>query len=272
MYKIVAADLDGTLLRNDKTISPLTREELERINDLGVIFLPSTGRTHVEIPKPVMELPFLNYGLCVNGGAIYDYKEEKYIFQTTIPVETAIEVYHFLKDYPVCPSCVINGRRLVQGDEDGEISDFIKGVMAKGILFNCTGVYDMESEIRKINDDIQKMLVYTLDPKYREEVMKALNDRFPQLQISSSGPSFIEVNANGIDKGVALKRFCELKGVAIEDTMVFGDAENDISMLKAGGLSVVMENGSEETKAVADVICPSNEDDGVALTLQKYIY
>ena len=271
MYKIVAADLDGTLLRNDKSISPFAREELERINELGVIFLPSTGRTHVEIPQPIRELPFLNYGLCVNGGAIYDYKEEKYIFQNTIPIKTAIEVYSFLKDYPVCPSCVINGRRLVQGDENGEISDFIKGVMAKGILFNCTGVYDMESQIRKLNCDIQKMLIYTMDPKYREEVMGALKKSFPQLQISSSGPSYIEVNANGIDKGVALKRFCELKGVDTKDTMVFGDAENDISMLKAGGLSIVMENGTKETKAVADVICPSNEEDGVAITLKKYI-
>ena len=272
MYKIIAADLDGTLLRNDKSISPFTFAELERINSLGVIFLPSTGRTHVEIPKPIRDLPFLNYGLCVNGGAIYDYKEEKYIFQNTIPMETAIEVYRFLKDYPVCPSCVINGKRFVQSDENGKISDYILGVMAKGIQFNCTGTYDIESKIKEINNDVQKMLIYPLDPKYRDEVMNALKEKFPQLQISTSGPSFIEVNAYGIDKGVALQRFCELKDVDIKDTMVFGDAENDISMLKAGGYAVVMENGTPPTIAVADEICPSNEDDGVALTLKKYIY
>lgn len=272
MYRIVATDLDGTLLKNDKTISPFTESELKRINDLGVIFLPSTGRTHVEIPEPVRKLPFLRYALCCNGGAVYDYELEKYIFETTIDLSLGLEVLHFLKDYPVCPSFVINGKRYVQGDETDHIPEEILRIMAKGILFNCTGLYELETKVKELNSGIQKMMIYPNKPEYRDEVMAVLSKQFPQLEVSSSGPSYIEVNAKGIDKGVALHKFCDLLNIDIKDTMVFGDAENDIAMLKVAGLSVVMDNGTDKAKEYADQICPSNEDDGVAKTLQEYIY
>ena len=116
----------------------------------------------------------------------------------------------------------------------------------------------------------QKILLYLAEGANRDEVILDLSSRFPELAVSSSGPLFIEVNIKGVDKGKALENFCKLLNIPIEESMAFGDAENDISMLRSAGLSVAMENGTEETKKYADLICASNNDDGVAQVIDEY--
>ena len=144
MYRVLACDLDGTLLRDDKTVSKETINELKRISDLGVIFLPSTGRTHRELPSVLMELPFLHYAICCNGGAVYDYKEKRYLYENAIPYELALRVLDYVKTLPVFESVVVKGQRIVKGDENGEICDYIRKVAVKGILFNMTGAADVK--------------------------------------------------------------------------------------------------------------------------------
>ena len=271
MYRLVAADLDGTLLRDDKTISDKTIEELNRINNLGVIFLPSTGRTHRELPKVLMDLPFLRYALCCNGGSIYDYKEDKYIYENAIPYDMALEVLDYVKDLPVYESVVVKGRRLALGSEDGKVCEYVSEHAVKGILFNITGTPDIKKSFMEMNADAQKFLLYLENPNDKDEIMNNLKNRFPDLSIASSGPLFVEVNTKGVDKGKALVKLCELLNISIEDTIAFGDAENDLAMLDAAGIAVVMGNGTENTKAHADRICPSNNDDGMRITLEELI-
>jgi Cof subfamily protein (haloacid dehalogenase superfamily) len=269
MYRVIACDLDGTLLRDDKTISPETAEILEEINRKGVLFLPSTGRTHRELPEALRGQPFVNYALCCNGGTIYDYIQDRYIFEDAIPYQLALEVLRFIQHLPVFETVVINGERIVKGDENDEICEYIKKVAVKGLQFNFQGAHDVAEAFAKRHRDAQKMLLYLAEGADRQQVMDAISQRFPELLISSSGPLFIEVNIKGVDKGKALKRFCQLMDIPIEESIAFGDAENDISMLDAAGLAVVMENGTPETRKHADLICPSNMNDGVRKTIEE---
>ena len=269
MYRVLACDLDGTLLRDDKTISEQTKEAIKRITDKGVIFLPSTGRTHRELPSLLNELPFLQYALCCNGGSVYDYRNDRYIYEDAIPHDLAVEVLEFVKSLPVYETVVVNGARIVKGDENDEICSYIRTVAVKGLLFNFTGAHDVKAAFARTGMDAQKFLLYLAEGADRDQVMRQLAERFPQLLISSSGPVFIEVNIKGVDKGKALRKFCELMNVPIDQSMAFGDAENDISMLEAAGKAVVMENGTPETKKHADVICPSNNDDGVRKVIEE---
>ncbi len=270
MYRIVACDLDGTLLRDDKSISEKTKKALEKISDNGVIFLPSTGRTHREIPEALKELSFLRYTLCCNGGAVYDYQKNEYIYEDAIPYKLAIEVLEYARSLPVYETVVVNGERIVQGDEDDEIVDYIRKVAVKGILFNFKGAHDVKEAFSLRHQDAQKILLYLAEDGNKDEVVEDLRNRFKELSVSSSGPLFIEVNIKGVDKGKALRNFCDLLNVPIEDSMAFGDAENDISMLEVAGLSIVMSNGTDETKKHADIICASNNEDGVAQVLDQY--
>ena len=270
MYRVLACDLDGTLLRDDKTISEETRNALERISEQGVIILPSTGRTHRERPAALKQLPFIHYALCCNGGSVFNYIEDRYIYEDAIPYDTAVEVLEFVKTLPVYETVVVNGERIVKGDENDEICDYIRKVAVKGIIFNFKGAHDVKEAFEKRHQDAQKFLLYLAEGADRQKVQDELSERFPQLSVSSSGPLFIEVNIRGVDKGKALERFCELMDIPIEESIAFGDAENDISLLDAAGKAVVMDNGTDETKKHADLICPSNNDDGVRKVIEEY--
>ena len=269
MYRILACDLDGTLLRDDKTISEETIAALQRISSEGVIFLPSTGRTHRELPSAIQNLPFVHYALCCNGGTVYNYIEDKYIYEDAIPYELALEVLEYVKTLPVYESVVVNGRRIVKGDENDDIDEYVQKVAIKTIQFNFSWKHDVKKAFEEMHMDAQKFLLYLAEGADKAEVQNALSQRFPQLSISSSGPVFIEVNTVGVDKGKALKNFCGIMNIPVEESMAFGDAENDISMLKAAGKAVVMENGTAETKKYADMICPSNNDDGVRHVIEE---
>ncbi len=269
MYRIMACDLDGTLLREDKTISEETKKELERIAGQGVIILPSTGRTHREMPPALKDLPFLRYALCCNGGAVYDFTEDRYIYEDSIPYELALEVFDHVKTLPVYETVVVNGVRLAKADESGEVCDYIRKVAVRGILFNLIGARDVKEAFAAMHLNAQKFLLYLAEGADRQEVIDDLAGKFPQLSVSSSGPLFIEVNIKGVDKGKALIDLCRMMDIPVEESIAFGDAENDISMLKAAGMAVVMENGTPETKQYADMICPSNDDDGVCWAIKK---
>lgn len=271
MYRVVATDLDGTLLRTDKTISEELMAELARISQKGVLFIPSTGRTHRELPAAIRELPFLHYALCCNGAAVYDYKEKRYIYEETIPYELALELLEYTKSIPVYESVVVNGERICKGDEEGNICEYIRKRAVKDILFNFTGACDVKAAFAAKKRDAQKLLLYLDDRADREAVIRDLRERFPQLEISSSGPIYIEVNVKGVDKGKALGNFCRMLNIPLEETIAFGDAANDLTMLDAAGLAVVVENGTEEAKKRADLICPSNDEDGVKAALRELI-
>ena len=269
MYRVLACDLDGTLYRDDKTISEQTIKEMKRISDLGVIILPSTGRTHLELPVLLEALPFLRYALCCNGGTVYDYQENRYVYQETIPYELALRVLEYVKTLPVYETVVVDGKRIGKGDENGDVCEYIRKTAVKGILFNIQGACDVKEAYAQRHMNAQKFLFYPAEGADREEVISSLRSAFPQLEVSSSGPKLIEVNIRGVDKGKALKDFCRLMDIPIEESLAFGDAENDISMLEAAGLAVVMENGTPETKKHADIICPSNNDDGICKIIEE---
>ena len=270
MYRILACDLDGTLLRDDKTISEETKDTLQWLSDQGVIFLPSTGRTHRELPAALRDAPFVHYALCCNGGAVFNYLEDRYIYEDAIPYDLALEVLDYVKRLPVYETVAVNGERIAKGDENGEVCEYVRKVAVKGILFNLKGARDVKEAFAGRHLNAQKFLLYAAEGADREEIIADLSAAFPQLAVSSSGPLFIEVNSRGVDKGKALIRFCEQMGVPIEESLAVGDAENDISMLEVAGKAIVTANGTPETKKHADLICPSNNDDGVRKAIEMF--
>ncbi len=268
MYRLLAMDLDGTLLRSDKTISQPTEDLLTRLAGQGVYFVPCTGRTHIELPKVIRDLPFLNYAITTNGGGIYDYVNGKYICSFGIDNRTSLKVLEAADSWPVYHTMVCNGKRLMQADETGSIPEFVIKHAAKGVINTAIACPDLKQYLRDTGEDCQKILFYPVDAETGVEVIEKLREAFPELAITKSGPLFVEVNAQGIDKGRTLNLLCEHLGVDISETAAFGDAENDIPLLDAAALAVVTANGTEETKKHADMICDSCDNDGVRKALE----
>ena len=272
MYKVIVSDMDGTLLKDDKSVSEETLALLRKLDEEGILFLPSTGRTHLEMPKAIRGQPFISYAICCNGGAVYDYRNQKYIYENAIPYETGLKLLEYIRDFPVFRTAVINGERICEGDEEGNIAEAITKRAVKDILFNFRGMPDFNKAFAERHADAQKFLFYLEKAEDKEKITADLQEHFPSLNISSSGPIFLEVNARGIDKGKALLRFCEYMDIDIADSVAFGDAANDLAMLDTAGLSIVMENADDETKKHADRICPSNNEDGVRKALEELFH
>ena len=268
MYRLLAMDLDGTLLRSDKTISQQTVDTLTALSQQGVYFVPCTGRTHIELPRVIRDLPFLNYAITTNGGGIYDYVNGKYICSFGIDNETAIRVFEHAENWPVYPSMVVNGVRMIQADETGKIPQFVMENAAKGIVATAVACPDLKQYLRDSGESAQKILFYPSDADTGVRIIEKLREAFPELAITKSGPLFVEVNAQGIDKGKTLHLLCRHLGVDISETAAFGDAENDIPLLDAAALAVVTANGTQETKKHADLICDSCDNDGVRKALE----
>ncbi|MCF0111555.1 MAG: HAD family hydrolase [Erysipelotrichaceae bacterium] len=270
MYKLIATDLDGTLLRPDKTMSEKTVQTIEKLIENGVYFVASTGRTHRELPKELERIKGMQFAITVNGGALYSYTENRYVYEITLEKCLALRIMEFLDRFPVYGTCVINGRRYMPSDEDDVSNPEIEKVAMKGILSNTTFCKDVKAKIKELPYDVQKILAYFTDPSVKEELTNGLKEAFPEVTVSSSGPYNVEVNARGVDKGTALRKLCEYLQIDVADTMAFGDAGNDIPLLDAAGLAVVMSNGTDETKQHADEIADSCENDGVRKTIEKH--
>lgn len=268
MYKLIASDLDGTLLKDDKTISKETIETLKKLNEKGVLFVPSTGRCHKEIPQVILDLPFVHYALCVNGGGIYDYRKQKYIYEETIDSKTAWEVFQYAKSLNVYTSFVIEGNRYLESDENGNILPYIQQVAVPSILKLSYPCMNIEKSLKECNG-IQKFLFYTQNEQHSKQVVESLSNQFANLSVCCSGPIYVEVNAKGVNKGKGLQTLCDRLNIDIQDTIAFGDAANDIDLLDVAGFSVAMENGTQEAKQHADFIAKSNNEDGLRLVLEN---
>lgn len=268
---LIASDLDGTLLRSDKTISLETKHLLYTMHEKGILFVPSTGRSHTELPEAIRKLPFLKYAITCNGGGLYNYEEGRYLFNDTIEKSMVKQVLEFCKEVPVCPTMVCEGERYIETDETGKIPDFVRKIAPPEILKQATESDDLSVTLEHIETEVQKLMLYPLEVDRREEILNGLKKRFPSLTITTSGPLYIEVNAGGIDKGKALIALCEHLHIPISHTVAFGDAGNDIPMLQAAGYAVVPQNGSVEAKKYADRLCDTCDEDGVRKALIELI-
>ena len=268
-FRLVAADLDGTLLRSDKTISPETDAVLSALYERGVYFVPSTGRTHIELPDPVKAVRDLRYAITCNGGGVYDFQEQQYIFNFTIDKALGERVLRFAESLPVYPTMVCEGQRYIRTEADGKIAGYIVQRAAPGVVEKSKSSADLIAELAGMPSGLQKIFFYAKDAALTAEILAKLRAEFPELAVTTSGKIFVEVNAPGIDKGRTLRLLCGHLDIPIEESIAFGDAANDLAMLKAAGCAVVPENGTDEVKAVADLICESCNDDGVRKALQR---
>ncbi len=269
MFRLVATDLDGTLLRSDKTISGETEQMLSSMCERGVLFVPSTGRTHMELPDPIMRVAQLRYAITCNGGGVYDFDEQRYIYSFTIDKALGVRVLKACASLPVYPTIVCNGNRHILTDARGKVSDYVIAKAAPGIVEKSHRSTDLVATLQETADGLQKAFLYSKDEKLTPLIVAELRNEFPELRITTSGPIYVEVNASGIDKGRALGLLCEHVGIPMEESIAFGDAANDLAMLRAAGCAVVPQNGTDEAKDVADIVCESCDDDGVRKTLER---
>ena len=252
MIKLVALDLDGTLLNSRKKISKRNRKALETCIQKGIHIVPCTGRTWEGIPDELRSLPGIRYAITLNGGVVFDTKEQKVIAEHKLDNGLACEILRFVSQYPLMYDLYIDGWGI---SEKRFCLNLDRYHIPKGIqeliLKTRKTVPDIIQHTEEYGKPIEKINLYFSDMELRRQLWELLKQR-SDILVSSSVENNLEINAVGASKGEGLKTLAEYLGFSAEETMGCGDGDNDMSMIQTAGIGVAMQNGDEKLKALAD--------------------
>lgn len=274
--KVIIMDVDGTLTNSKKVVTEKTKNALIKAQELGSILVLASGRPTSGLIDLAKELKMNEHnGLLVsfNGSKVINCETNKVLFNKTMSIEEGQSVLEHMKNFKVKPMIDKDDYMYVNNVFDNE-------VINNGEPFN---IIEYEARGGKFKlceqEDLAAFADYPLnkiltagDPEYLEEHYKEMMEPFKdKLSCMFTAPFYFEFTAKGIDKAKALDSVLIPMGYKKEEMIAFGDGHNDASMVKYAGVGVAMENAVEDLKAIANEITLSNEEDGIAYTLSKYI-
>lgn len=268
---MVGLDLDGTLLDSQKEISDYTLQVLSQAMQNGVEIVIATGRALCGVPQKVLELPGMRYMVTANGARISDIQKDKVLYETSMDKNVAKEALHVLNDYDAARELLIGGESHMEVEKLRAIANYMNSeALAQYVRETRTGASDLMGILENSQQSIEKVHALFKWEEERQEAWKRL-EKLESVEISVSLGNNIEVNAKGVNKGSGLLRLGELCGIAQEEIMAIGDDLNDVEMIRQAGFGVAMENGNALVKEQAQYITVTNDEDGVAKAIAKFV-
>lgn len=259
LIRLIASDLDGTLLRNDGSISARTRDAIRAAKAAGIAFAFVTARP----PRHILDLAdaagLTGLAVCSNGAILYDLGSSSVIHREALAPKTARELVQMLRvTLPELAFAAEHGMRIARDRRFPSFSDE-----------SSTAVSEIDAFL---DDELVKLLVH--HPEHEAEVLTHLVAKavggLGEVN-HTGGPTFIEVAAAGVSKATGLGRLCGHLSVDGSEVLAFGDMPNDLPMLRFAGRAVAVANAHREVLAAADEITASNEEDGVAQTIEALL-
>lgn len=265
-YKLIAMDLDGTLNNDEKKITPRTREALMAAQSAGIRLALASARPSPGLRKERDALCMRENGgvlMAYNGGRIVDAATDRVLFETCMPLEAAQEVLRALEKLPVTP-ILDDGRQFYVTDRNGYKVDY----ECRNNNMSCV-------EVENLADFLQfapVKILMSVDPAAIAGVQAQIAQLLPaDLAVVQTAAFYLEVIPRAIDKGRGLVQICRALGLRSAEVIAFGDAENDIPMLRTAGVGVAMGNADAAVKAAADRVTRSNNEDGIAAALEELL-
>ena len=274
--RLVALDLDGTLFNNQSKISDKNRAALQAATGRGIHIVISTGRPYSGLPLEQLAGTGIRYAITTNGAAIYEIPTRTCIYEDAMEPSLALPIIRYLLTKDIHMDAFIDGNAYstlscLPAAQKLNMPPSIK----KYILETRTRLDDFTGYIEESGRSIQKMTLNFYPDESgtlvdRENVKDYLMS-IPDIECVSGGYNNLEFTKRGIDKGIGLKKLAGYLGISPDETLAIGDAGNDASIIQAAGIGIAMGNATEDIKAIADDITLSNEEDGVAAALYKYL-
>ncbi len=274
--KAILLDIDGTLTNSKKVITPKTLEALKKAQDQGATLVIASGRPAKGLVQYGNQLDMADHhGLfvCYNGGRVVDCETDQVLVDFTMTVEEVKSVLHHIKQFDLRPVITEGDYMLVNDVYDCMIKDGEREFNVLQYESRMNGYILKEiPDLEEYVDFPCNKILTAADSAYLKEKFEAIRKPFEgKLSSMFTANFYYEFTPMGIDKGAALRPAMEKLGIKPEECIAFGDAENDIPMLQYAGVGVAMGNATEPVKAIADYITLSNEEDGIAEALYKYM-
>lgn len=259
--KLVACDIDGTLINKDNLLSEKVIDAVQKATAKGVRFCIATGRmfcsAQIFAKQLGLDTPIISY----NGSLVKNAKSEEVYYSVCLDIDVAREVLKLCKENSWHTQKYLNDKLYVK--DTNNIAKIYSDKI--NVPLNLEG-----DEFYEITDSPNKLMVI-VEPSEQKQVIDELSKRFKgRLHVTSSNNRFIELLQSGVNKGIALKRLGELFNISPSEIMACGDSYNDLEMLDFAGVSVVTANADDQVKTYADFITTSCNEDGVAVALEQF--
>jgi Cof subfamily protein (haloacid dehalogenase superfamily) len=266
-YKMIVLDLDGTLTNSKKEITPKTYEALMAAQERGVKVVLASGRPTYGIAPLADQLQLHNFGgyiLAFNGGEIYNWETKGLVHAIVLNPEVLPYAYNCAKENDFTILTYKDNDIICENPDDEYVQ--------KEVKINKMGTKKVDSFLETVDFQVAKCLIVGDSSRLilLEQEMKAKLQE--TNEIYRSEPYFLEVLPKGIDKAQTLAVLLDKLGLTKEEVIACGDGFNDLSMVKFAGLGVAMANAQDIVKENADYITLSNDEDGIAHVIEKFIF
>jgi HAD superfamily hydrolase (TIGR01484 family) len=240
-FKLIALDMDGTLLNEDKKISAENQEAIRQATEEGKIVIMSTGRGAVSAMPYIKELGLSTPLVVVNGSEVWE-SPDKLLKRTLLPTETVRKLHALALEQD-----------------------------SWWWAYSVEGVFNRESEAMDI--DGQEWLKFGFYTENQEKLrrIRDIVEGWGSLEITNSHPFNLELNPLGISKASGVETVCQLLDIRMSEVIAMGDSENDITMIREAGLGVAMGNAQDEVKRIADITTVTNDEHAVAKIIRTYM-
>lgn len=266
--RLIATDLDGTLLREDKSLSVYTKYILKLAADDGIPVAIATGRPLMAIPENLLDMDCFRYAITSNGASVYDLKTGERLMERMLSRDAVLRILEAIPE-DICIETLVDG--IPYGPEQYVRDAGLFGLNESGAAY-IRRTRRPVSDIRAFifgNADRLDCINAVPPSALRAEDLRARLSGIPGIYITHSGVTFIEISGTTHGKGEGLLFLSGLLKTGPESVMVFGDAENDRDLFRAAGYSVAVENAAPALIREADALTLSNEQDGVAVKIAE---
>ncbi len=276
ILKLIAFDLDGTLLDDSKQLPPDNLTALRAAAEHGIILVPATGRILKAMPEALLELKLFRYFIFANGAEVYDLEKGCALHRARIEPPLAVRFCEYMDSLPVLYDCYRGERGYMTQWMYEQAPEFFETErhILKLVKSLRVPVPDLKENIRTVNEPLEKLQMYFRQDamEERRRQLRLIPERFPELMASSSLKNNIEINSAEAGKGRALLKLLHLLHVEQGECAAFGDGLNDIGLLRAAGRGCAMANAEEAVKESADAVVESNNDAGVGREILRLLW
>lgn len=281
MIRLIASDMDGTLLDSYRKITKENIQAIKQLQENDINFIINTGREYQNVLEILGEAGIKCDMICTNGSCACD-KDGKVLFHHAIPKETVQKIFSVFHKFDLVPTPFsLSGRLSILCHED--LKKYVKEVMIPAIqinhpdfvytekdyqeLLNATYL-DGEEGLLNSDHEILKIVSNSLDPAALKNLRIEL-EKIPGLAVVSTVPTDIEITSADAQKGIALMDYAKAKGYSPNEIVAIGDSENDYSMLSIPGIhSVAMANAVDMIQDICVYRTRENTKDGIAYIIQ----
>lgn len=266
--KLLALDLDGTVLTDSNTLSPSVKLAIERAVQSGVEIVAASGRPYASMPGSILEIEGINYAVTSNGAAVHD-KEGKRIRSCTMKDKDVKSILEMTAEHDLIFEAFVDGltytdKRYVENPKKYGCS----GAYVDYVRASHGHIEDMRAFIINHINELDSVEIVCTDKKLRTELRTLTEKNLSGVFVTSSSENFIEFMDKEATKGNAVNWICRGLDINLKETSACGNADNDADMIKQSGLGAAVENATRLCLESADIIVPSNNKNGVARLIE----